>query len=74
MSNWGIGGNEGSGSEGGGPNILDLSVIGPVYAGSSIGTGIGVGKSVDGSWNHICWQRAQRTWRPGGRTVPDSSR
>lgn len=54
MSNWGIGGNEGSGSKGGGPNILDLSVIGPVYAGSSIGTGIGVGKSVDGSWNHIC--------------------
>lgn len=74
MSNRGSDGNDGSDSDGGGPNILDLSVIGPVYAGSSIGTGIGVGKSADGSWNHICWQRAQRTCRPGGRTVPDSRR
>ena len=40
--------------EGGGPNMRDLSVIGPVYAGSSMGTGIGVGRSVDGSWNHMC--------------------
>jgi hypothetical protein len=46
-SKFGSGGNEGS--LGGGPNILERSVIGPVCSGSSTGTGIGVGRSGDGS-------------------------